>query len=319
MSENFKKIPSIIILVMSAILLLMVVLGRLGRVYWFFDLLSHFQVYYLLAFVACAVLLLLLRAWKYAPFSIIGAILVIIAITSARGTAAQSADSIGILSVQFLNVNIGNRDYDRIYAEIERAAADVVVIGESSDALYEFIDEKGDFADSHHVSSPGSAFAITFFSKQALDSVTTKFFVEEVYHDDSFETPGIEAVMTIDGRKMRVIGVHPVPPVGENKSQSRNVQLSALAHYVAENPLPTVIVGDFNMTPYSPYFKDILEVSGLQDAREGSQSSWPAFLPAFLRIPIDHTLVSPDFAVVSRQVGKDIGSDHLPVQMEIGF
>jgi len=50
----------------------------------------------------------------------------------------------------------------------------------------------------------------------------------------------------------------------------------------------------------------------------GIQPTWPAmFLP--LRIPIDHCLVSPDLKIVRRKIGRDIGSDHLPLLVDLGL
>ena len=45
-------------------------------------------------------------------------------------------------------------------------------------------------------------------------------------------------------------------------------------------------------------------------------SSWPAeYCP--LGITIDHCLVSPDIEVKQRLVGPDVGSDHLPVIVDL--
>ena len=41
--------------------------------------------------------------------------------------------------------------------------------------------------------------------------------------------------------------------------------------------------------------------------------SWPAPLPALLRIPIDHVLVGGDLLVTAPRLGPAFGSDHLPL------
>ena len=52
----------------------------------------------------------------------------------------------------------------------------------------------------------------------------------------------------------------------------------------------------------------------------GVQATWPSVyrIPPMM-IPIDHCLVSPDVRVVGRRVGPHIGSDHLPVIVELQF
>lgn len=77
-------------------------------------------------------------------------------------------------------------------------------------------------------------------------------------------------------------------------------------------------MGDFNMTPWSPKFRQLVADSHLRDTVRGFglQPTWPAGAPQFW-IPIDHVLVSPDILVVDRRVGPDLGSDHYPVIVDI--
>jgi endonuclease/exonuclease/phosphatase (EEP) superfamily protein YafD len=65
-------------------------------------------------------------------------------------------------------------------------------------------------------------------------------------------------------------------------------------------------------------FRDFLATTGLKDSRVGFgwQPTWPTGSMS-LRIPIDHVLVEPDLVVLERQVGPDIGSDHLPVRVRL--
>lgn len=73
-----------------------------------------------------------------------------------------------------------------------------------------------------------------------------------------------------------------------------------------------------NVTPWSPVFSDLLREGGLLNTSQGHGlfGSWPAWLPAG-RIPIDHCLVTPDWQVDSKRLGPDIGSDHLPVMVDL--
>jgi endonuclease/exonuclease/phosphatase (EEP) superfamily protein YafD len=87
----------------------------------------------------------------------------------------------------------------------------------------------------------------------------------------------------------------------------------------------TIVLGDFNLTPWSPRFRDALARSGLTPA--GDYRLWPRTFPAmpaarllfFLSggIPIDHVLVSGDLGVSRVVRGPFIGSDHYPVYAEL--
>ena len=77
-------------------------------------------------------------------------------------------------------------------------------------------------------------------------------------------------------------------------------------------------MGDYNATPWSRPFWRFVDRSGLCDSRAGFgvQASFPA-MSAVLRIPIDHVLVSCSIGVRDRRIGRDVGSDHLPVIVDL--
>jgi endonuclease/exonuclease/phosphatase family metal-dependent hydrolase len=90
---------------------------------------------------------------------------------------------------------------------------------------------------------------------------------------------------------------------------------------IAQANTPLVIMGDFNASPWSPAFQELLHRTTLLDARlgfgllptqhgDGAVSRW-------LWRPIDHCLHSPDVLVRSLRTGPDLGSDHLPLVAEL--
>ena len=89
---------------------------------------------------------------------------------------------------------------------------------------------------------------------------------------------------------------------------------------VKELNQPAVLLGDLNITPWSPYFKDFIQVTGLQESRKGLglYPTWPTWLPP-LRIPIDHSLISIGITVQAFSLGHDIGSDHFPVILDFSI
>ena len=96
-----------------------------------------------------------------------------------------------------------------------------------------------------------------------------------------------------------VIGTHLASPTTPWRAAVRNSQLDSLATRVARVTGPLVVVGDLNITPYSPLFQDWLERTGLTDTRRGRtlSPSWPAHLP-IVGVPIDHCAVSRDIVIV---------------------
>jgi endonuclease/exonuclease/phosphatase (EEP) superfamily protein YafD len=115
-----------------------------------------------------------------------------------------------------------------------------------------------------------------------------------------------------------VFGVHLRAPTTPRRAAARNQELRELAARSAAVAGPLIVAGDFNTTPYSPYFTEWLEQSGLTDSRRGRSLSisWPTTLP-WLGIPIDHVTVNDAFTIVSHRRLPNFDSDHFGVLVEL--
>jgi endonuclease/exonuclease/phosphatase (EEP) superfamily protein YafD len=135
--------------------------------------------------------------------------------------------------------------------------------------------------------------------------------------------PVIDAVLVTPSGPLRLVGIHPPPPIGKEEAMLRDAFMEKLAEHL-ESDHPTVVFGDFNSTPWSPKLRAFLSQTGLKDAQRGHGmlSTWPALLSRyadFFGIPIDLTLLSPSLTVESREAGPYLGSDHLPVITRIRY
>ena len=113
------------------------------------------------------------------------------------------------------------------------------------------------------------------------------------------------------GGKLRVVGMRPYYPY---RSNEQAVHYSWIENQLASIKQPMIVVGDFNLTPWSWKLQRLSHRTGL--ARHGTWArSWPAQdnwpnIPAFL---IDNVLTSPEIKAVSFKTGPGLGSDHLPI------
>ena len=117
-----------------------------------------------------------------------------------------------------------------------------------------------------------------------------------------------------------VVGAHLSAPTSARRAAARNQQLERLAAHAAAVAGPLLVVGDFNITPYSPFFAEWLVASGLTDTRRGRtlSVSWPTTLP-WLGVPIDHVAVSTDFEILSHRALPNFESDHYGVLVELAM
>jgi len=101
----------------------------------------------------------------------------------------------------------------------------------------------------------------------------------------------------------------------------RNAVFQALpAALAAMPPGPVLVAGDFNCTPWSPFFADLVAATGLSDSARGF-GVWPTWNSTLLPlgISIDHVLVSDGLVTRNHRVGGDVGSDHFPVIVDLAY
>ena len=130
--------------------------------------------------------------------------------------------------------------------------------------------------------------------------------------------PSVVADVSLEGARFDVILTHPVPPISATALAQQATQFEAVADRARKATSPVLVMGDFNATPWSRPFLRVLRRSRLCDSRAGFgvQASFPAG-SALLRIPIDHVLASCSIGIRARRIGPDVGSDHLPVIVDL--
>ncbi|MEM1262173.1 MAG: endonuclease/exonuclease/phosphatase family protein [Pseudomonadota bacterium] len=127
----------------------------------------------------------------------------------------------------------------------------------------------------------------------------------------SDSTPSISVELPIGNSAIYVLATHPVPPIGVALSDRRNRQLAAAAAWVGRWPASKLLVGDLNITPWSPAFAELLAVGKLRDSRRehGLAPTWPAAL-GWVGIPIDHALPGAGLRLQTFETRLVAGSDH---------
>lgn len=118
---------------------------------------------------------------------------------------------------------------------------------------------------------------------------------------------------------LRIVGLHAARPLAAGGLRDRQFAfIGELAARIGDDHL--VVMGDLNATPFAPAFADLLAAGGLRDSGRGHGlgGTWPTGVP-LLSVAIDHVLVGKGVVVLDRWIGPDIGSDHLPVIVDLGL
>jgi endonuclease/exonuclease/phosphatase (EEP) superfamily protein YafD len=272
--------------------------------WWPFELISHFR----LQFVAVALPLMLLGivlGRKWAALLLAGVIGLnvwpLLPYLPSRGPTGDGAR----LTILNANVQATNLEHDRILAVVRESGADIVTVVELSPGLQHALSKLDAEYPHRFMLGREDHFGIGVLSRyELIDPKPLAIGIR----------PGIEVQVAAPSGQFRFMAVHPVPPIGARMSRLRNTQLARLASQMRQRPDPLVVCGDFNLSPYSPYFDRLQAASGATDTRlgQGLGMSWPQFMP-LAGIPIDHCLTRGPFATESVERLDDLGSDHYPV------
>lgn len=278
---------------------------------WPLELATHFRVQYAAGFALLALVAALARRWMPAALLVAGTLanLAVVAPLPAPGAVADAATP--RLRVVFANVLRVNRAYEAGVDVLRAADAGVVVAAEVDDAWWDAL-RAGLPEHRYAIADPrDDDFGLGMLSRLPLGRA-------DVVALDGLAMPTIVADVPLGDGAVRLVATHTMPPVGVDAFRARNAHFAALAREARATSQPTLVLGDLNVTPWSPWFGRLLRDGGLRDSRVGFglQPSWPAQLWP-LRIPIDHALASPSLRILDRRVGPAYGSDHLPVIVDV--
>lgn len=116
-----------------------------------------------------------------------------------------------------------------------------------------------------------------------------------------------------------VLGVHAPRAKDSLAEVGRTTSLAAYRATLGEAGMPRIVAGDFNASPLAPSMAEFLRQTAVDMPAEPGvwfAASWPAAAPA-VGVRIDHVLVSGDLVAQVAGVGPPIGSDHLPVTVDV--
>jgi len=224
---------------------------------------------------------------------------------------AGETESGPVLRVFCHNVNGGNRQDEAVLREIERADPDVVVFLEVT-AFWAHRLETLEAAYPHHlVEARAGYFGIAVYSRIP--------FVDpgRIRDYSGYELPSLEVPLRLGEETITLIGTHPPPPLAPFSWRIRNWQLDELASNVARRDEPVVVVGDFNLTPWSAACWRFLRDSGLRKTGVSRRVTWSPFGTRWFGLPIDYQMASGHWRLEERSVGGFAGSDHRSTYTEL--
>ena len=290
-----------------------VVLGALfGRLHPLLDIFAHF----LLPALVGALVMALLAAFAGRTTSML------IFIGFALGNAAlvwpwvqqpeTQATAGPRFTVMSFNVYYNNSKLGLIAESVREAKPDVVV-------LLEVIPRVRPDLDAVAALYP---YRVECWQERWCDALVLSRFpltdIRTTLPEPKFRRPMGAVELTIEGRKLTLFPAHLSLPFPLDRRGSQTGEIDEIVATIATVKGPRILAGDFNASAWAATMahpREQLNMSILT----GGDGSWPTFLPRAMSIPIDHVLVTPELALMSRKLLTLPGSDHRAVLAEIAF
>lgn len=281
---------------------------------WPFELFAHFRLQLAVAAVIVCIALALVRRPGLAAIALLFALVhALPTLQSARPATASTVCGATRFSVGAVNVQYVNHDHQRLLDWLVAHPADVVVLEEVTAEWAAVLQTTHAQYPYQQVLSREDPYGIAVLSRSPLESAAAVDLASD-------GLPSLLVTIRPGGELVQVLAMHTRWPITPALKELRDVALQRAAELIAGNPIPTILVGDLNLTPYAPAFKQLLLDANLQDAFADRvwRPTWRASLWP-VALPIDHVLVPPAACVYEAEVGPDVGSDHRPVHVTLGW
>lgn len=227
----------------------------------------------------------------------------------------------GNFRILIANINTRNQQYEKVKSFAQQEEPDLALFMEVNKTWINSLNEGLNtlpYSSSHD--NPYHS-GIALYSRFPLEETQLKNFSDE-------STPSVVGRFKAEGKTISFVAAHPLPPIGHRMFHSRNRQLDLVSQYLQTIDQPKLVIGDFNITMWSPYYRSFMRKTDLANARQGFGllPSWPtqrtygripSWASLLFSIPIDHCLLSRELQVTNIRVGPNIGSDHRPVIVDL--
>lgn len=288
-------------------------IGYFARWHWFPALFDHFRWQ---GVVACLVALLVLairRKWLLVCFAAVSLMVNLWPLWQSSGTlqAGVKSDNPPALRMISYNVLTSNTRYAETLSYLRAADADVILLLEVNESWKQAMAPLRQTHPHGAAAAQEDNFGIALFSRVPLRDTRIDALV-----DDGM--PCVTTFVTAGNREFRLVGTHPLPPTNTESARLQQSEFAAIAQLVSSTPqIPTVVMGDFNATPWS-HAMQILRTRSTLEFRTPKHVWRPTWRArSVVGIAIDLALCTPQLFFAQREIGPDLGSDHRAQELSL--
>jgi endonuclease/exonuclease/phosphatase (EEP) superfamily protein YafD len=297
------------------------VLAQAGRVVLALDVLSHFAPFWLLGGLACALCGLALakgrarrRLLAVGTLAVVAAVALLAPEMFRRRSAPAAADAADRIRLIQFNAWELNGEPEAAAEWIADEKPDAVAVEELSGALRAALERRG-FHGEQGLNRSVAIFSRASRAREPFMVPLADWPLLPEFARASFAAPGGDGTFSL-------VAVHLRWPTRPHAWRQTLRLADFLDRYDADR---LILVGDFNLTPWSFALRQLDRRFGLE-RRDRFLPTWPARVsldgrvyatPAFM--PIDHVYAGAAWRTVMVRRGPSMGSDHYPLVVDLAL
>ena len=217
------------------------------------------------------------------------------------------------IKIFYANIYYKNTDYKSLQEKIEYENPDIVILVEFSDdhedEMKEFFKENYPYMNRNSWSSTLAWDVV--FSKIPLENITETHLVEAWARNYSYMKIQCEDCWSW----MDLYVIHTSAPVSHKNFDMRNNQIAKLkSDFIREQNIgnPTIIIWDFNLSPWSYYYKQLTKNWNMLNAISFQTPDYTRSLHEkwIFRSHIDQLFISPEIKISEVNIENLTWSDH---------
>ena len=309
-----KRLTYYLFALSSILALALSLVGYFGRLNLYLEFASGYKIQLLLMALCSFFYFILVRRLSWIIFSLLVVLLnltVILPWYFNRPAIINATEytPLKVFSYNVLWKNKDREDYQRAIALVELEQPDIAIFQEVQSHWHE------------QLKALKSSYPYHIFAQELEIEVYSKL----PLLNSEIELYGtyrglVITDLQIGASAIKFIATHAYPQLffGREGWLIRNEHLEVgIGEYVRDLSQPAIVLGDLNVSLWSPFYHSMMETSGLRNARQGlgvlPTHSIVAPQFAALSAPIDHCLVTEEIQVKDFRLAEAIGSDHLPI------
>jgi len=283
----------------------------LREAHWTFDLFTHFHYIYILALLCLILIHIVNNKYKWGIlFLALLCYPLIQVIGSYKEDTKISINSSQTIRLLSANIDMNNSNHEYFKNLITKNNPDVILLLETNNAWTKNITYLGSEYPYNLTHPRSDYFGVTLYSKHPLSD-------EKIIYGEKNLLPTLQATINSTAGKFILFGIHLDWPLSQTSVIRQRQQIDWLNRVVRETSDNLIVMGDFNTTPWSVNYRNLLSNGKLKACnRTFKPGTWPGRL-SYIALPIDHCFYSGDVKITRYYVSDYFGSDHKAIVVDL--